>query len=99
MRRSSFLPGTDQQQGGVIVEDFGESAGQAVEIGGIGSWVFVSAAVGLSNSTTAPSIFESTVSSSAPCKSAVAQQTFGANARANSRLVGCMGGQSRTGCQ
>jgi hypothetical protein len=28
------LPGTDQQQGGVIVEDFGESAGQAVEIGG-----------------------------------------------------------------
>jgi hypothetical protein len=28
------FPGTDQQQGGVIVEDFGESAGQAVEIGG-----------------------------------------------------------------
>ena len=26
--------GTDQQQGGVIVEDFGESAGHAVEIGG-----------------------------------------------------------------
>jgi len=28
------FPGTDQQQGGVIVEDFGESAGHAVEIGG-----------------------------------------------------------------
>jgi hypothetical protein len=27
------FPGTDQQQGGVIVEDFGESAGHAVEIG------------------------------------------------------------------
>jgi hypothetical protein len=27
------FPGTDQQQGGVIVEDFGESAGYAVEIG------------------------------------------------------------------
>jgi hypothetical protein len=26
-------PGTDQQQGGVIVEDFGESAGQAIDIG------------------------------------------------------------------
>ena len=28
------FPGTDQQQGGVIVEDYGESAGHAVEIGG-----------------------------------------------------------------
>ena len=27
------FPGTDQQQGGVIVEDFGDSAGQPVEIG------------------------------------------------------------------
>ena len=27
------FPGTNQQQGGVIVEDFGESAGYAVEIG------------------------------------------------------------------
>jgi hypothetical protein len=26
-------PETDQQQGGVIVEDFGQSAGQAVEVG------------------------------------------------------------------
>jgi hypothetical protein len=26
-------PGTDQQQGGVIVEDFGEAAGQAIDIG------------------------------------------------------------------
>jgi hypothetical protein len=26
-------PGTDRQQGGVIVEDFGESAGQAIDIG------------------------------------------------------------------
>lgn len=26
-------PETDQQQGGVIVEDFGPSAGQAVEVG------------------------------------------------------------------
>ena len=28
------FPGTDQQQDGVIVEDFGDSAGQAVEVGG-----------------------------------------------------------------
>lgn len=27
------FPGTAEQQGGVIVEDFGDSAGQAVEIG------------------------------------------------------------------
>jgi hypothetical protein len=27
------FPDTDQQQGGVVVEDFGESAGQAVDIG------------------------------------------------------------------
>jgi hypothetical protein len=27
------FPGTDQPQGGVIVEDFGDSAGQPVEIG------------------------------------------------------------------
>ena len=26
-------PGTDQQQGGVIVDDFGESAGHAIDIG------------------------------------------------------------------
>jgi hypothetical protein len=26
-------PGTAQQQGGVIIEDFGESAGQAIDIG------------------------------------------------------------------
>jgi hypothetical protein len=26
-------PGTDQQQGGVIVEDFGSSAGHAIDIG------------------------------------------------------------------
>jgi hypothetical protein len=28
------FPDTDQQQGGVIIEDFGEDAGQAVEVGG-----------------------------------------------------------------
>ena len=28
-----LYPDTDQQQGGVIVEDFGSEAGQAVEIG------------------------------------------------------------------
>jgi hypothetical protein len=28
------FPGTEQQQGGVIVEDFGDHAGQVVEIGG-----------------------------------------------------------------
>ena len=27
------FPGTEQQQGGVIVEDFGDSAGQAIDIG------------------------------------------------------------------
>jgi hypothetical protein len=27
------FPGTAEQQGGVIIEDFGESAGQAVDIG------------------------------------------------------------------
>lgn len=27
------FPGTTQQQGGVIVEDFGQSAGQAIDIG------------------------------------------------------------------
>ena len=27
------FPETDQQQGGVIVEDFGQSAGQAIDIG------------------------------------------------------------------
>ena len=28
------FPDTDQQQGGVVVEDFGEDAGQPVEVGG-----------------------------------------------------------------
>src|SRR5262245_52938378 len=62
------FPGTDQQQGGVIVEDFGDSAGQAVEIGG--NQIAGAAADGLSSSTTAPSS-SSTASRSAPCKSAL----------------------------
>jgi hypothetical protein len=32
--RVRVYPGTDAESGGVVVEDFGEAAGQAVDVGG-----------------------------------------------------------------